>query len=229
MWLKHGGQKERGKLRNPIKLSHSAMSVVEECELCGWLHFRGYRRPSMPAAGITHGIDRVAKELCDRHRKARTLPVMINSSLTGELCQDRPFSLSWKHASQNCEVEGRLDEIFVVQGRYLAPLDHKTASGPPEEMRASVVAQLDLYSLLLSKWSLYGTFQASPWGYVLYHFPILESAGQNDERISIQSELWYAPISADRALERIERVLRIVRGSRPLASPDCEYCRWKDY
>ena len=117
----------------------------------------------------------------------------------------------------------------MIQGKYLAPLDHKTASGPPEEMRPSVVAQLDLYALLLSKWDLYSaTYDVSPWGYALYHYPVLEADGAGDERLSIQSQMWYTSISADRALERIEKVLRIVRGSRPLASPECEYCRWKE-
>lgn len=92
MWFTRfaGKVKTKGQLPEIVKLSPSTMKLLFDCKACLYKHARGYRRPSFPVAGITHAVDRVAKELCDLHRTSGTIPLMLRAGLEGRLLPEKP-------------------------------------------------------------------------------------------------------------------------------------------
>ncbi len=230
-WFQREARQQRGSLPDVLKLSHSSMSVAEECRLCGWLHARGIRRPSFPVASITHGIDHEAKRLCDLHRTTGTLPLALRAGLDGSFAPDLAFQLSWTHPRHHCVIRGRLDDLFVERNRTLSPLDHKSCNRAPEVARPSHGKQLDLYALLVMKWPAYAGYGISGRGIVVYHYPALQrgtTAGstRDEHRLVISSEIRTVEVDPERALDRIDRVVDLLKGPKPLPSPDCPYCEW---
>lgn len=221
-------RKEKGKLDDRIRVSHSLMSVADECRFCGWLHARGYRRPSIPVAGITHGIDATAKEMCDHHRRDGTLPIALRASMEGGFFPDLPFELSFTDPARDCVILGRLDQLLIEKGGLLAPLDHKSCKKPDEVIRESRLKQMDLYALVLGHWDAYAGYGVSPRGYLMFHYPIFERGGGPGagHRLAIKSEVRTVSTDPARALDRVDRVLDIVRGPKPPRSADCPFCEW---
>lgn len=230
--IEAGQKKVRGELPETIRLSPSTMKLLFDCRACLHKHARGYRRPSFPVAGITHGVDRVAKELCDLHRPSGTIPLMLSAGLEGQLLPEKPKTINWIVEELKCQVVGKLDEIVVESGGKIAPLDHKSCNAPPPTVIPGVQLQLDTYALLLAKSSMYSGGEVSSRGYLLYHFPVLErgvaAAGGRcgDSRMTFASELRQVEVNPDRAYEVIREVLDVVRGPKPPADPDCDYCKW---
>lgn len=225
-------RRQKGELEDPIKLSPSTMNIYFDCQRCLWFKGRGYSRPSIPVAGITHGFDACAKELFDRHRRDGTLPAVLQDLEGGRLFPERPKNLTWVDPASGCVLGGKLDDAVIDQWG-VAPLDYKTCKRPFDTVRESVMNQLDCYALLLG--TIPGVAKVSPYAYVLYIYPQLEGPvlgnvidrKDGEFRLGVASKLVRVEIDADRAWTMMWLVSKVIRGPMPPAEPDCDFCAWR--
>lgn len=226
-WFKSAARK-KGELQHPLKLSATTINVGLDCDRCLWLKAHGYSRPSFPVASITGGVDRVAKELCDMHRGAGTLPVMLDRKIQATLHPRKPPVYNLYDPDFDCILVAKLDEA-VIDDLGAAPMDHKSCNRPPDLVRSSVQLQLDLYSYVMSRSGQYP--KMSRYAYLVYHFPIVAAppSGGGERCAGVMgfgSEVRRVEVDHDNAREMIRSTIEIITGEEPEADPDCPYCAW---
>ena len=90
-----------------IKLSPTSLNLFLECPRCFWLAVnKNIKRPSIPVATITTGLDKVIKEYFNLYRTKDILPPILEGKVPGKLIRNLPHK-GWLEFIDN-KIEARL-------------------------------------------------------------------------------------------------------------------------
>ena len=129
-----------------IKLSPSSLNLFLECPRCFWLYLnKNIKRPSIPVATITTGLDRVIKEYFDSYRATDKLPAMLEGKVPGRLIRNFPNRgwLQFIDSKIDAQLGGYLDECLDLGSNFYAALDHKTRGSKPQATHKTHQFQMD--------------------------------------------------------------------------------------
>lgn len=205
-----------------IKLSPSSLNIFLECPRCFWLSInKAIKRPSIPVATITSGLDRVIKEYFDNYRKQNILPPLLEGKLPGRLIRNFPKNGWLEFMDKECDAKlgGYLDECLDLGNNFYAPLDHKTRGLRPEGTHKAHQFQMDTYTLLLEE----NKFPTKKIAYLVYYIPKTITYQKTIEFEVVVSEIQTDP---QRAQKTFYQAISVLKGNIPLAAKDCEFCRW---
>jgi CRISPR/Cas system-associated exonuclease Cas4 (RecB family) len=217
----------------PVKLSPSRLGRFAECPRCFWLELNeGLRRPSGPFPSLPGGLDGEIKAYVDRYRARGELPPELDGVIEERLLADQSFvaaARDWRRAPMLRDettalvVRGGVDDLLEAADGSLVILDYKTRGYPPTGDGAPDYyrRQLNLYDLIFRE----AGHETADHAYLLYYYPeAVRPAGSVD----FHTELVRVPVDVAAARQLLEAAVATVRGPRPPAAADCDFCRWAD-
>lgn len=205
-----------------LKLSPSSLNLFLDCPRCFWLDInRGMKRPGVPVATITTGLDRVVKEFFNEYRARGVLPPLLEGRVSGKLMPNFPKRgwLDYNDRALNAKLGGYLDECIQLDEKHYAVLDHKTRGSAPDSVHKAYQLQMDVYTLLLEE----NNFSTRRSAYIAYYIPKKIISGADFQFEVLIKELRTDP---DRAREVFASAVKSLRG--PIAAPnkECGFCNW---
>ncbi|MFC1674920.1 PD-(D/E)XK nuclease family protein [Candidatus Omnitrophota bacterium] len=207
-----------------VKLSPSSLNRFLDCPRCFWLQInKELKRPGMPVATITSGLDRVVKEYLDEFRSKNILPSFLEGKIPGKLMKDFPKKgwLEYIDPLPGAKLGGYLDECIKLDDGNYAVLDHKTRGRAPDSVHPAYQFQMDAYTLLLEK-NKYPTRRSA---YLAYYIPKKIISGSD-----FNFEVLIKEISTDpeRARTVFYKALEVLKGGLPSLQKDCSFCKWTE-
>ena len=205
-----------------IKLSPSSLNLFLECPRCFWLYLnKDFRRPSIPVATITTGLDKVIKEYFDAFRKEDKLPPMLEGKVPGKLIRNFPSKgwLEFVDSKIDVKLGGYLDECLDLGDNSYAALDHKTRGSRPETTHRAHQFQMDAYTFLLEQ----NKFPTKNKAYLVYYIPKLVTSGKAIDFDVFVSEIKTNP---QRAKDIFYQAISMLKKDIPGAAGDCAFCKW---
>lgn len=206
-----------------ISLSNSTLNLFLECPRCFWLHFnKKITRPRGIFPTLPTGMDSVIKNYFNHYRNLGQLPPLIAGKVEGRLATV-PLNLSFTDPGLDLKITGKLDECLVLQDGIYVPLDHKTRSSLPNDVKYSenyYQTQMDTYTLLLQK----NGYSTRNQAYIVYYSPAI---GELHKGVPFEVEVHSLLTSPDRAFQLFHSARLCLAGEIPDSHPDCEFCRWK--
>jgi len=178
--------------------------------------------------GLPGGVDRVMKLTRDANRAV--LPPNMIGTVVGRFHGDVAGIMKLRNWSsglqarltikgQRVRVIGAFDDIIAEADGTYSPYDDKTKGDLPKDDGAKYYQlQLDMYHLLLRENGLTPSGKA----YLNYHYPMVASG----DDIVFGHVLYTLTTDATRAIGTMERAIDLLRGTRPLSNPACEFCRY---
>lgn len=208
-----------------IKLSPSSLNLFLDCPRCFWLYLnRNIKRPSIPVATITTGLDKVIKEYFNLYRTKDTLPPVLEGKVSGKLIRNFPNKGWLEFVDYKIDVKfgGYLDECLDLGDKFYAALDHKTRGAKPQETHQAHQFQMDAYTFLLEQ----NGFPTKRSAYLVYYIP----KSVNSEK-AIEFEIVASEIKTDpeRAKKVFYEAVAILKQPIPLANKDCAFCKWMSH
>jgi len=205
-----------------IKVSPSSLNLFSECPRCFWLYLnKGIKRPSIPVATITTGLDRVIKEYLDGFRGKDILPSFLAAKLPGRLMVDFPKKGWFEYVDTKLDARllGYLDECIDFQDGHYAVLDHKTRGAPPASVHRAYQLQMDAYTFLLEE----NKFPTRRIAYLAYYIPKKIIANSD-----FQFDVLIKEIKTDpkRALDLFHQAAGLLRSPLPQIQENCAFCSW---
>jgi len=207
---------------NFLKLSPSTLNLFLDCPRCFWLELnRGVKRPGMPVATITTGLDHVIKKYLEDYRMKNILPSFFEGKVKGKLMPNFPKRgwLEYNDPKLNARLGGYLDECIQLDENYYAVLDHKTRGSAPDSVHKAYQLQMDAYTFLLEA----NNFSTRRTAYLAYYIPAKIVGGSD-----FQFEVLVKEISTDpqRAREVFSAAAGILRHPLPSLNKSCSFCNW---
>jgi len=205
-----------------VKLSPTSLNLFLECPRCFWLYLnKGIKRPSIPVATITTGLDKVIKEYCNIYRAKGILPPLLENKVPGKLISNLPKRgwLDFNDDKIEAILGGYLDECLDLGNNFYAALDHKTRGSKPANTHRAHQFQMDVYTFLLEQNSL----PTKRVAYLVYYIPKIVSSGEAIDFEIFPSEVKTDP---DRAKQVFSDAVSMLKKAIPLPHPDCIFCQW---
>ncbi|RKY31669.1 MAG: hypothetical protein DRP74_04330 [Candidatus Omnitrophota bacterium] len=205
-----------------LKLSPSSLNLFLECPRCFWLYInKNIKRPSIPVATITTGLDRVVKAHFDTYRIKNELPSIVKGKIPGKLMRNFPNKgwLEFVDYKINAKLGGYLDECLDLGDNFFAALDHKTRGTPPKETHSAHQFQMDAYTFLLEE----NKFPTKRTAYLIYYIPKEVSTGNSIEFDVIASELKADP---EKAKKIFYAAVAELKKPIPASGNTCAFCQW---
>jgi hypothetical protein len=210
-----------------IRLSPTTgFSLFKDCPHCLWLHYNAkLQRPRGIFPSLPGGMDRILKIYFDKYRGK--LPPELRRKVKGKLMPDVDLMNRWRNwrtgltfedKKLNALLFGALDECLVDGDVYIA-LDYKTRGSAPKDGDSEryYQSQLDTYTLLLKE----NGYKTGKLGYLAYYYP---DCVENKGMIKFNIKVVEMDVNAERARMMMIDTVKILRGSKPEPSPECEYC-----
>lgn len=212
------------------RISPSRIGMLLECPRCLWLYFReDTKRPSGPFPSLPSGMDNVLKDYFDEHRAAGELPPEIDGKVEGNLFQDRKKLDVWRNnwkglvaefPEYDMKLKGAIDDLLETSDGKVTPFDFKTRGYPiKDNSHTYYYDQLNLYALLLQE----NGMETSGKGYLLFFWPTDYSLG-GAQFASAVVEMTAEPKAGKEVLERAHE---IIKGKKPSAHSECEFCLYR--
>lgn len=205
-----------------LKLSPSSLNLFLECQRCFWLYLnKDIKRPSIPVATITTGLDRVFKEYFNLYRAKEILPPILEGKIPGKLMRNFPNKgwLEFVDYKVEAKLGGYLDECLDLGNNFYAALDHKTRGTKPTHTHPAHQFQMDAYTFLLEE----NGFSTKKKAYLVYYIPKVV-ASQNNVEFEIEvSEVKTDPEQAKKVFYAAKALLK---QPIPAANRDCAFCQW---
>lgn len=205
-----------------IKLSPSSLNLFLECPRCFWLYLnKDIKRPSIPVATITTGLDRVIKEYCNIYRQQGILPPMLDGKLPGRLIPSFPHKgwLEFIDSKIDAKLGGYLDECIDLGGNFYAALDHKTRGSKPEGTHMAHQFQMDAYTFLLEQ----NKFPTKDKAYLVYYIP---KAIASQKTIEFEVVVCEVKTDSQRATKVFYDAISVIKGAIPHPAKNCAFCKW---
>jgi hypothetical protein len=215
--------KERHKVNQvKLKLSPSSLNLFLECPRCFWLYLnRNIKRPGVPVATITTGLDRVIKGYLEPYRLKNILPPLLENKVPGKLMRNFPHKgwLEFVDSKIDAKLGGYLDECLDLGGNFYAALDHKTRGSKPDSIHQAYQFQMDVYTFLLEQNDL----PTKRLAYLVYYIPKSVTLQKTIEFEVIAHEVRTVP---QRAKEVLDAAVSMLKESIPAVNKDCGFCQW---
>ena len=205
-----------------LKLSPTSLNLFLECPRCFWLYVnKNIKRPSIPVATITTGLDKVVKEYFNLYRTKDVLPPILEDKVPGRLIRNLP-NKGWLEFVDNkieAKLGGYLDECLDLGENFYAALDHKTRGRRPESTHRAHQFQMDVYTFLLEQ----NNMPTRKLAYLIYYIPKAVNSAKSIEFEAFVSQIKTEP---ERAKEVFSEGASLLKQPIPLASGDCAFCNW---
>ena len=210
-----------------MQLSPSKLSVLRDCRRCFWLENKaGVKRPRGIFPSLPGGIDRILKPYYDSCRPK--LPEELGFLRGYELFSDQATLNKWRNwrSGLTCVVSGvkiigALDDCLVDASGAYVPLDYKTkGSSPKDDGSQYYQTQLDCYNLMLQE----NGFRIADRGVLVYYWPTTT----DNKVFNFGVKHFTIECSAASAVGVINNAVAVLSGPMPMASENCEYCRYED-
>lgn len=205
-----------------VKLSPSSLNLFLECRRCFWLYLnKDIKRPSIPVATITTGLDRVCKEYFNLYRTKGVLPPVLEGKVPGRLLRNFPNRewLEFIDYKADAKLGGYLDECIDFGDNFYAALDHKTRGTKPQDTHPAHQFQMDAYTFLLEQ----NGFPTKKKAYLVYYIPKTVASESNIEFEMVVSELKTHPELAKKVFYE---ALDLLKQPIPQVNKDCGFCQW---
>jgi hypothetical protein len=205
-----------------FKLSPSSLNLYLDCPRCFWLYLnKNIKRPSIPVATITTGLDRVIKEYLEPYRLKNILPPLLENKVPGKLIRNLPYKgwLEFIDSKIDARLGGYLDECLDLGNNFYAALDHKTRGTKPAATHKAHQFQMDVYTFLLEQNDL----PTKRVAYLVYYIPKSVTEEKTFEFDVIAHEVKTEP---ERARDVCGAAVSMLKESIPAADKDCEFCKW---
>jgi hypothetical protein len=203
-------------------LSPSSLNLFLECPRCFWLYVnKNIKRPSIPVATITTGLDRAIKEYCNFYRVKEVMPPILENKVPGKLMRNFPKRgwLEFIDAKVDARLGGYLDECLDLGDNFYAALDHKTRGAKPQTTHKAHQFQMDVYTFLLEQ----NGFPTKRTAYLVYYIPKSVASQKEIEFEIVSCELKTDP---GRAQKVFYEAVDLLKKSTPKLNNDCEFCKW---
>ena len=212
------------RMRDPNRtvLSHSGLSILDDCPRCFWLKYKqGIEWPEGFASRLPNRLDGILKRYFDRFREAGTLPPLLAGKVQGTL--QKPFQEKYYlDHNERYRFYGKLDECLILPDGLHVPVDHKTTSSDPrgKAPHPAYQKQLDAYSWLLEA----NGKKIAGFGLLLFYYP--------DEVESIETgfpfviQMVQLQTSPAQAKKRFLRGVEILEAPLPALTPSCDFCQY---
>ncbi|MBP1987744.1 PD-(D/E)XK nuclease family protein [Halolamina salifodinae] len=213
----------------PPALSPARLNLLVDCERCFWVRMqRGETRPEEAFPSVVSGVEREVRAAFERHREAGTLPPALRTArLDATLVDDDAFlsaCRTWQRdptvtdPDTGAVLRGAMDDLLELADGAFVPLDYKTHGTPPETVYPGYQRQLECYGHLLAE----NGHRTAPFGLLLYVYPT------GDGPITFDTELRWVRLRPGRPRALMRRAVRVLAGSVPEYSEDCEFCSWAE-
>lgn len=211
---------------NLIKLSPSALNLMEDCERCFYLdRIKGIKRPDAPFPSLPSGMDKILKEHFDRFMEKGKLPPEIRE-LDCKLFEDKEKLKLWRNNLKGIQylyngilLRGAVDNI-LTKGNKLIVLDYKTRGYPlKEDTHEHYQTQMDIYSFLLKK----NNYETEDYAYLLFYYP--NKVNETGEVI-FNTNLVKIKTNLKNAEKLLKKASEILKGKIPKKSKTCQFCMW---
>ena len=165
----------------PYKLSPSALSLMEDCPRCFWLHYnKDKKRPDTIFPSLPSGMDAILKKHFDKFMEKGELPPELreNEECDGyKLFDDKDLLSVWRNNFKGVCYEdnhgnilhGAIDNILInKKNKKLIVLDYKTRGFPlKEDTHEHYQNQLNIYNFLLRQ----NSYDTEDFSYLLFYYP----------------------------------------------------------
>lgn len=202
-------------------LSHSGIEGMNRCKKCFYLQYK-YKiyHPEGIQSRLANRFDTVLKSYFDLYRKKGTVPPFVADTLEGKL--QNPFIETYFHTvNSNYGFLGKLDECFVLDGKYI-PVDFKTSSSDPREkdILSAYQNQIDAYAFLLQQ----NKKEPAGYGFLIFFFPDLAMDIKNG--FPMINHIVRLEAHPEQVSDRIQKAVDILQGPLPEPNEDCSFCSW---
>lgn len=205
-----------------IKLSQSSLNLFLDCPRCFWLYVnKDIKRPSIPVATITTGLDKVIKEYFNIYRSKDIIPPILEGKVPGKLIRNLP-NKGWLEFTDNkidAKLGGYLDECLDLGDNFYAALDHKTRGSKPKNTHKAHQFQMDAYTFLLEQ----NSFSTKKLAYLVYYIP---RAIVSQKTIEFEAYVCEVKTDPERAKKIFYAAVSMLGETIPSAAKDCEFCKW---
>lgn len=213
---------QQGRHSELIKLSPSSLNLFLDCKRCFWLYLnKNLKRPGVPVATITTGLDRVVKQYFDVFRAKGILPAMLKDKVAGRLISRLPHKgwLEYIDKENNVKLGGYLDECVDLGNNLFAALDHKTRGSAPCDVHPAYQLQMDVYTFLLEQ----NKFPTKKIAYLVYYIPLRIDKDNNFIFDCLVKQINTDP---ERARKVFREAIQVVKGAIPSPDQACGFCNW---
>lgn len=205
-----------------LKLSPTSLNLFLDCPRCFWLYLKqGIKRPGIPVATITTGLDSVIKEYFNLYRTKEILPPLLENKVPGKLIRNFPKRgwFEFTDHKMDAMLGGYLDECLDLGDNFYAALDHKTRGSKPENTHRAHQFQMDAYTFLLEQ----NSFPTRRLAYLIYYIPKTVASQDAIEFEVIASQIKTDPENAKRVFYA---AVSMLKESIPPLQEDCGFCKW---
>ena len=205
-----------------IKLSPSSLNLFLDCKRCFWLYLnKNLKRPGVPVATITTGLDRIVKQYFETFRSKGILPTILKDKIAGKLISRLPNRgwLEYIDKKNNIKLGGYLDECVDLGNNLFAALDHKTRGSAPSEVHSAYQLQMDVYTFLLEQ----NKFPTKKIAYLVYYIPLKID---KDNDFIFDCLVKQIKTDPERAKKVFLEATQVVKGPIPELNANCGFCNW---
>lgn len=223
------------------RLSRSKIDLFKECARCFYLDNKlGTARPPGFPFNLNSAVDALFKKEFDIHRLNGTAHPLMEQYGVDAVPFQHPKMDIWRenfkgvdflHPETGMTVSGAVDDVWVNPKGELMVVDYKSTSKDKkiealdEEWHAGYKRQMEVYQWLLRK----NGFKVSDTGYFVY-----ANAGKDKKAFDgiLEFEVTLIPHTGDASW--VDGTLLDIKacldsGDIPEASPDCDYCRYREF
>lgn len=223
----------------PFRISRSKVELFQECKRCFYADRKlGVGRPPGFPFSLNSAVDTLLKKEFDMHRTAGTKHPIQERYAIDAIPLDDPRMDEWRdaltggitylHRPTNLVLTGGVDDVWVAPDGSLIIVDYKATSKDGDvnldaEWQNGYKRQMEVYQWLFRK----NDFAVSPRGYFVY------CNGKTDRKAfdgKLEFDISLLPYDGNDAW--VEPALFAIKETLdapnvPLASPDCDYCRYR--
>ncbi len=222
------------------RLSRSKIALFTDCQRCFYIDNKlGTARPPGFPFNLNSAVDALFKKEFDIHRAAATAhPLMKTYGVDAvpfqhpdiDLWRDNFKGVEYKHEPTGFTVSGAVDDLWVNPKGEIIVVDYKSTSKDAkietldEPWHDGYKEQVEIYQWLLRQRG----FTVSDTGYFVY-----ANASKDKEAFDGKLEFDVTLIPYTGNANWIDGTLLEIKaaldsGKLPAASPDCDYCRYRE-
>ncbi|MDD5193676.1 MAG: PD-(D/E)XK nuclease family protein [Candidatus Nanoarchaeia archaeon] len=213
------------------KLSPSALSLMEDCPRCFWLHYnKDKKRPDTIFPSLPSGMDSILKKHFDKFMEQNKLPPELRENKECKGCKlfdDKDLLNTWRSNFKGIVIKDKDENVLhgaidnlLMKGKKLIVLDYKTRGFPlKEDTHEHYQNQVDIYNYLLRE----NGYKTEDYAFLLFYYPkeVLETG-----EVVFHTVLKKMKIDVKNAEHIWKRSLKLLNGECPKKHEECPWCTW---
>lgn len=219
----------------PYKLSPSALSLMEDCPRCFWLHHnKEKKRPDTVFPSLPSGMDAILKKHFDKFMEKGKLPPELRENKECKDCNlfnDVELLKVWRSNFKGISIKddnenvlhGAIDNL-LTKGKKIIVLDYKTRGYELKpDTHEHYQNQLDFYNYLFRE----NGYDTEDYAFLLFYYPkeVLETG-----EVIFNTKLVKMKVDVKNAEHIWKKSLKLLNGPCPKKHEhgECKWCVWGD-